>query len=247
MNLPPCFAIIPVRYNSSRFPGKPLAKILGKPMFLHVYQSTSRCPLLQATILATDDQRIADVAKENDVTVVMTDTSHKSGTDRVLEAAQKLDLPEQAVVLNIQGDEPTLQPEMVSQLLDPFMHTDTKVTTLARKITTKETNDPDIVKIVFNEQQRALYFSRAPIPYAREKTNTIFWGHIGLYGYKFSILKKFHSLGPSYLEQIEQLEQLRLLEACIPIQIVKTQYHSFGVDKPEDVKIVEKVLLEGNK
>jgi 3-deoxy-manno-octulosonate cytidylyltransferase (CMP-KDO synthetase) len=241
-NLPKCYGIIPARYGSTRFPGKPLAKILGKPMFWHVFKRASRCPQLSKTILATDDNRIISAAKDLNVPVIKTRDDHLSGTDRVLEAAELLSVPEDAVVVNIQGDEPTLEPDMLTELIRPFKSSNVQVTTLARKIDTKEAKNPDRVKLVFAKNGRALYFSRALIPYYHSEQRGKFYGHIGLYAFRMNILRQFVELGPSGLEITEKLEQLRLLENDIPVHVVITKYQSIGVDRPEDLKIVSRIL-----
>jgi 3-deoxy-manno-octulosonate cytidylyltransferase (CMP-KDO synthetase) len=240
--LPKCYGIIPARYGSKRFPGKPLAEILGKPMFWHVFKRASRCNEIHQVVLATDDKRIVSAAKTLDVPVVMTRSDHASGTDRVLEAAEKLNVPKNAVVVNIQGDEPALDPDMLTELIRPFTYSIVKVTTLARKIDTKEAKNQDCVKVVLTKDGRALYFSRSPIPYSLNFKGSEFYGHIGLYAFRMSILRKFVELGPSRLEKIEKLEQLRLLENEIPVHVVITQYQSVGVDRPQDLKIVSRII-----
>ena len=241
--LPPCFGIIPARYASTRFEGKPLADILGRPMFWHVYQRAVQCPLLTRVVLATDDYRIYAEAARYKVPVVMTGT-HNSGTDRVLEAAGILSIPEDAVVVNIQGDEPLLAPEMLTQLLEPFTDPGIPVTTLATKISPEEAGHPDRVKVVWSKKGFALYFSRAVIPYPGRGQRTSFWGHIGLYAFRMSILRRFAALGPSELETGESLEQLRFLENDIPIYIVPTGFKTTSVDRPEDLEKVIAALSE---
>ena len=240
--LPIFYGIIPARYDSKRFQGKPLAKILGKPMFWHVYERAGKCSELSQIVLATDDDRIVSSAKSLNVPVVMTRNNHISGTDRVLEAAEKLCVPEDAVVVNIQGDEPTLEPAMLSELVQPFESPEIHVTTLARKIHPKQAENPDLVKVVFAKDHKALYFSRAPIPVSRNGKEDDLYGHIGLYAFRMRILRQFVILGQSRLEAIEKLEQLRLLENGIPIHVVITNHKSIGVDRPEDIKTVSKIL-----
>lgn len=242
--LPLCYGIIPARFASSRFPGKPLADILARPMFWHVYQRAKDCPELCRVILATDDERIAQAARKENVPVLMTRTDHQSGTDRVLEAADLLNLPEQSVVVNIQGDEPTLRPELLSQLLALFGDPDVQVATLARRLDQNEAREPDVVKVVLDGQGRALYFSRAPIPFHRDCDVIDFLGHIGLYAFRLPVLRRFVGLGPGRLERIEKLEQLRLLEAGIPIDVILTGHCTLGVDRPEDIAAVETIMLK---
>jgi 3-deoxy-manno-octulosonate cytidylyltransferase (CMP-KDO synthetase) len=241
--LPKCYGIIPARYGSKRFPGKPLAEILGKPMFWHVFERARQCPELSQIVLATDDDRIISAAKELDVPVVMTQDTHSTGTDRVLEAAVLLRVPEDAIVVNIQGDEPTLEPAMLTELVRPFIASEVQVTTLARKIDPKEAKNPNRVKVVFAKDGRALYFSRSLIPHPSDGQWDEFYGHIGLYAFRMNILKDFVALGPSRLETAEKLEQLRLLENEIPIHVVITEHQCIGVDRPDDIKTVTKILM----
>jgi 3-deoxy-manno-octulosonate cytidylyltransferase (CMP-KDO synthetase) len=240
--LPPCYGIIPARYGSKRFPGKPLADILGKPMILHVYERARRCARLSSVFLATDDDRIRVVAQKWNIPVVMTRTTHPSGTDRVMEAAAKLKLPTNSVVVNIQGDEPTLEPAMLTQLVRPFAAADVQVTTLARKINAADAENPDLVKVVFAEDGRALYFSRSPIPHQREERKNPYYGHIGIYALRIKVLEKFVSLDQGRLEIAERLEQLRLLENNITVHIVVTDHHTCGVDRPKDIETVSKII-----
>ncbi|WP_461210595.1 3-deoxy-manno-octulosonate cytidylyltransferase [Desulfocurvus sp. DL9XJH121] len=242
--IPPAYGIIPARYESSRFPGKPLADILGRPMFWHVYQRAIQCPLLGKVALATDDHRIYSEACKYNVPVLMTGTEHASGTDRVLEAAQALSLPEDAVVVNIQGDEPLLAPQMLTELLEPFSDPDIQVTTLASRIGREEAESPDQVKVLWTKGGSALYFSRALVPYPRSGEDEVFWGHIGLYAFRMRTLRRFVSLGVSAMERQEKLEQLRLLENDIPIYVVPTTHRTCGVDRPEDIDTVIKRLSE---
>ena len=238
------FAVIPARYRSKRFPGKPLALINGNPMFWHVYSRAKQCPLIEKIWLATDDQRIYNRANELEIPAVMTSEKHASGTDRILEAADTLDLPPECVIANVQGDEPALHPDMLTQLLNPFeVDPELKVSTLARQISRKEAGNPNTVKVVRSDSGRARYFSRSLVPYIACEMHS-FLGHIGIYAYTYNGLKKFSSLGPGSLERSEKLEQLRLLQAGIDIQVVMTEHTSFGVDCPEDIRKIEKILQE---
>lgn len=239
-SLPPCYAIIPARYRSSRFPGKPLVDILGKPMFLWVYERAVRCQFLKKVCLATDDQRIFDAATSLQVPVVMTDPDHPSGSDRIMEAAEILGLEDESVVVNIQGDEPALDPQMLGMLVEPFTRPEIQVTTLARIIDARQAENPDRVKVVRSAAGVALYFSRSKIPHIRDPLHpqTDYLLHIGLYAYRLSALRMFTSLPPSPLEQIEKLEQLRLLEAGMAVYVVMTDYQGFGVDRPEDLPLI---------
>ena len=245
--LPRCFGIIPARYQSARFPGKPLAQIAGRPMIWHVFDQARQCPELSSVFLATDDDRIRSVAEKYEIPVVMTRADHLSGTDRVREAARKMNLPGDAVVINIQGDEPVIEPAMLAELVRPFSNPEIQVTTLARKINAREAASSDLVKVVFTQNGTALYFSRLPIPYHRDAQKDIFYGHIGLYAFRMPALEKFVALDQSRLEITEKLEQLRLLENNIPLHIVLTEYQSIGVDRPEDIQVVEQIILEKGK
>ena len=237
------YGIIPARFASTRFPGKPLAEIHGKPMFWHVYQRARLCPELTAVALATDDKRIETAAKKLGVPVIMTRDDHPSGTDRVLEAALGMHVKDDAVVVNIQGDEPAMQPQMVSELIAPFADKETQVSTLARVIDRRTAENPDQVKVVLDATGRAIYFSRSLIPYPRDAGTAQFLGHIGLYAFRMNALKQFVSLPPGRLEGVEKLEQLRLLENGIPIHVVITERESFGVDRPEDIERVSRMPI----
>lgn len=240
--LPACYGIIPARYGSQRFPGKPLADILGRPMIWHVFERARQCTALSTVVLATDDERIQSAAEKFDIPVVMTRTDHPSGTDRVLEAAQKLDLPPDAVIVNIQGDEPALEPAMLTELVGPFSGPEIQATTLARHVNAGDAQNPDLVKVVFSAKGRALYFSRSPIPYHRDLPNKNHYGHIGIYAFRMPVLQKFVALPQGRLEVTEKLEQLRLLENGIPIHIVVTKHQSISVDRPEDVETVSRIM-----
>ncbi|MFW5731197.1 MAG: 3-deoxy-manno-octulosonate cytidylyltransferase [Desulfonatronovibrionaceae bacterium] len=237
--------IIPARHESSRFPGKPLADILGRPMFWHVYQQALKCRLLDSVYLATDHSSIYNAACHLQVPVLMTSQEHASGTDRVLEAARQIHAEHDSVIVNIQGDEPALNPGMLHQLLKPFQsNTDINVSTLARPALCGDLKDANTVKVVFSESGKALYFSRSMIPYA--KNDFTCYIHIGIYAFRMKYLEKFASLGQSRLEKTEKLEQLRLLEADIPVQVVITDFISHGVDTPSDLEYVKKIIMENN-
>ncbi|WP_028574287.1 3-deoxy-manno-octulosonate cytidylyltransferase [Desulfonatronovibrio hydrogenovorans] len=241
---PDMIGIIPARYESSRFPGKPLASILGKPMFWHVYQRAAECTLLDHIVLATDHPKILNAARELGVPAVMTAVSHRSGTDRVLEASRMLDISSKAIVVNIQGDEPALDPRMLEQLLSPFVSDPhVNICTLARKAAQNEVENPNVVKVVFSQSNRALYFSRSPIPFSRGN-KAVQFAHIGLYAFRMSHLELFSSLSQGRLELTEKLEQLRLLEADIPIHVVVTELKCHGVDTPNDIINVTKLIQE---
>lgn len=243
MPAPACYGFIPARYASTRFPGKPLADILGRPMFWHVYTRAKRCPLFQEVTLATDDERIHEAARAYGVPSVMTRQDHPSGTDRIREAAELLGLPDDAVVVNIQGDEPALEPQMLEELLAPFFADasgDIAIATLAHAIDAREAARTDRVKVAVAASGDALYFSRAPIPWADGDAS--YWGHIGLYAFRMSALRAVTALPPSPLEKRERLEQLRFLENGLKIRIVPTRHVSRGVDRPEDIPHILSLL-----
>lgn len=219
-------------------------------MFWHVYDRARRCAAFDEVALATDDARIAAAAAALGVPCVMTSEHHPSGTDRVYEAATRLGVPDDAVVVNIQGDEPALDPRMLDQLVAPFAADDAvRVTTLAMSITPDEASSPDRVKVVVATNGDALYFSRARIPYGRdaEEGETCgCLGHVGLYAFRMEALRLFTQLPPSRLERTEKLEQLRLLENGIAIRVVPTTYRTHGVDRPEDIDVIINLLREND-
>ncbi len=245
-----CVGIIPARYSSTRFPGKPLALIKGKPMFWHVWNRARQCARLERVLLATDDARIRDAASELGVEAVMTRSDHASGTDRVYEAATILDLPDYAIVANIQGDEPALAPLMLDELLEPFRDASVLVSTLARHVPPdaagNELDNADRVKVVLDAKGNALYFSRAKVPYmaAPDAPHPGYYLHVGLYAYRMQALRRFTQLPPGSLERAEKLEQLRLLENGVPIRVGLTRHRSHGVDRPEDIALVSSILTE---
>lgn len=243
MSMPKCYAVIPARYGSSRFPGKPLVDILGKPMFWHVYDRARRCPEVAEVILATDDERIKRAAKVLDVPVVMTRPDHVSGTDRVLEAARALSAEPDAVIANVQGDEPCLEPSMLTELLAPFADPTVRVTTLASALDPGQAASPDRVKVVLAKSGNALYFSRAPIPHPRTGEPDYLL-HVGLYAFRMEALETFSSLQRGELEQAESLEQLRFLENDIPIRVAVTAHACHGVDREADLDEVKRILTE---
>ena len=240
-----CYGVIPARYASSRLPGKPLADIAGRPMFWHVWQRAQQCAALREVWLATDDGRVAEAARSLNVPCMMTRPDHPSGTDRVREVAAQQAWPMDSIIVNIQGDEPLLEPAMLDELLAPFGEGDVCACTLATPLDPSEPGDasliasPHQVKVVMDEAGDALYFSRAPIPYVRDGAESPrFAGHIGLYAFRRDILERVTSLPPSPLERLEKLEQLRLLEHRIPLRVVLTRYRTQGVDTPEDLEAV---------
>ena len=236
-----CIAIIPARFASTRFPGKPLVEINGKPMVQHVYERAMSSELFKRVIVATDDERIQTTVLSFGGEAVMTKSSHQSGTDRCGEAIYGVN-ESFDVVVNIQGDEPFIQYEQLEELVNLFKSTSAQIGTLKKAISNvDDVFNPNIVKVVSDSDKRALYFSRNPIPFVRdaEKETWLnkhtFFKHLGLYGYRFEILKELVQLKPSALELSENLEQLRWLENGYQIFIAETHHESIGIDTPEDL------------
>jgi 3-deoxy-manno-octulosonate cytidylyltransferase (CMP-KDO synthetase) len=233
--------IIPARYASSRFPGKPLADILGKPMIQWVYERACQAKFLDEVIVATDDQRIYDAVNNFSGKAIMTSLSAANGTERIAEVAQKNDVK---LIVNIQGDEPLIDPDVIDQLVILMRENPAApVGTLVKKIENVENlNNPNIPKVVLNNDFYALYFSRSVIPFYRDHEDqnqwlkaADFYQHIGLYIYRREFLLKFVKLPISNLEKIEQLEQLRILENGYKIKVGLTKTDSIGVDVPSDI------------
>jgi 3-deoxy-manno-octulosonate cytidylyltransferase (CMP-KDO synthetase) len=241
--------IIPARYASTRFPGKPLALIAGKPLIQHVVEQCQQAKALSDVIVATDDTRIWEVA-QNFCRVEMTSPDHPSGTDRLAEVIQRCRCD---AAVNIQGDEPLIDPAVVDAVAKALM--DNEMSTAATPIREPgELDNPNVVKVVVNAAGRALYFSRRTIPYLRDAASRSvaeqlaafpFLKHIGIYGYRREALLRLVTFPVSPLEQAEKLEQLRALENGIPIAVVQVEYDSVGVDVPADVARVEKILRSG--
>jgi 3-deoxy-manno-octulosonate cytidylyltransferase (CMP-KDO synthetase) len=244
---PSVIAIIPARYESNRFRGKPLALIVGKPMIQHVYERAMAVPLLSRVAVATDDERIADCVRGFGGEVVMTRSDHVSGTDRLAEAAEKMGISEQDVVVNIQGDQPLFDPEVVSQVAGPLLADPTlpMATLIYKIIRPEEIDDPNHVKTVFDRNGNALYFSRSPIPFQRnpdEPPAPTYYKHLGFYAYRKGFLLTFVSLPEGEWERYEKLEQLRALEYGYTIRVVLTDHDSIEVDTPKDLERVEEMF-----
>jgi 3-deoxy-manno-octulosonate cytidylyltransferase (CMP-KDO synthetase) len=237
-------AVIPARFASTRFPGKPLADIDGRSMIEHVYRRAVASPVVSRVIVATDDLRIASAVTAFGGQVRLTRPDHQSGTDRLAEVASTLDCD---IVVNVQGDEPLIDPRAIGEVVAPFSDQSVMMTTLYRRIhNPAELSDPNIVKVVLDRAGFALYFSRAPIPYARDPRGgwPPLYRHIGIYAYYRSALMVIASLEPTPLERAEGLEQLRALEHGIRIKAVETKYDSIGVDTPADLEAVRRLLGE---
>ena len=240
--------IIPARYESSRFPGKPLADLCGKPMIQHVYERASRAKALPYVAVATDDERIFQAVKKFGGNAIMTSGAHRSGTDRIAEAAKALNLAGAAVVVNIQGDQPIFEPVQVDEVIAPLL-ADEKIvmSTLIYKITKdEEITHPHAVKVTFDNDFFALYFSRATIPYVREKNlRADYYKHHGIYAYRRDFLDAFTALPEGQLEKIEALEQLRALERGYKIKVVISRYDSVEVDNRQELENVRRIIEAG--
>jgi len=242
-------AIIPARFASTRFPGKPLASLLGKPMIQWVYERTSSSSRVDRVIVATDDERIAAAVRGFGGEVAMTSPDHPTGTDRLAEVAVGLDAE---LIVNVQGDEPLIEPLMIDQAVAPLQDdTSIRMGTLKTAVTScEEFLNPNVVKVVCDRDDFALYFSRAPIPCPRDLLAELpaqweqvqAWKHIGLYVYRREFLLRYPQLPATPLENLEKLEQLRALEHGVRIKAVTTGAASQGVDTPEDLRRVEAQL-----
>ncbi|MCK5543237.1 MAG: 3-deoxy-manno-octulosonate cytidylyltransferase [Desulfobacterales bacterium] len=238
-------AIIPSRFGSERFKGKPLALISGKPMIQRVYEQASKAKNISRVVIATDNNQIFDAVKNFNREVVMTSTNLRSGTDRVAEAASILEINSNEIVVNIQGDQPVFNSKVLDELILPFeKDEDIEMATLAFKIRNKEEiTNPKDVKVIFDQNYFAIYFSRAQIPYPRDNDiKPDYYKHLGFYAYKKSFLDKISNLDSGKYENIEKLEQLRVLEAGFKIKVTVTEHDAPGVDIPEDIKKIERYL-----
>ncbi len=240
-------AVIPARYDSSRFSGKALADILGKAMIVRVYQAVEKCKLIDEVYAATDDKRIKEAVEAAGGRAIMTSDQHQSGTDRIAEAAAQI---EAELIVNVQGDEPLIEAQSINQALKPFsQENDLKMSTLKRKITAAAAKNPDLVKVITDQDDYALYFSRSPIPYYRDAKieDQQYYQHIGLYVYRRDFLLKYAGMKRTALEKAESLEQLRALENGYQIKVLETEAKLIGVDRKEDIELVEKELKSRNK
>ncbi|MFO7863998.1 MAG: 3-deoxy-manno-octulosonate cytidylyltransferase [Salinivirgaceae bacterium] len=244
--------LIPARYGSTRFPGKPLVKILDKPMVQHVYERASQ--VFEHVYVATDDERIVTTVEEFGGRVVTTAKTHQSGTDRCAEALRKIEVTTEKsfdVVINVQGDEPFIATDQLELITSCFEAEETDIATLVKKID-KQTDlfDVNKPKVILNNRQQAIYFSRTPIPYMRNKEeshwlrNHTYYKHIGMYAYKSVILKEITQLPQGNLEKAEALEQLRWIENGYTIAVKETNTENMAIDTPADLKYVESVLKE---
>lgn len=238
--------VIPSRWGSTRFPGKSLANISGKPMVQWVVERVKQAKKLDAVIVATDDQRIADCVAGltiEGVQVAMTRPDHPSGTDRIAEAVANL---RAEAIINVQGDEPLIDPKLIDELADVISSDQWDMATAATPINEPtQIADPSVVKAVFNRHGQALYFSRATIPHIRDPRETpeqVYWRHIGIYAYRRAYLLRLVAQPPCALEELEKLEQLRALDMGCRMKVIKTQDFGIGVDTPEDIPKAEALL-----
>ncbi|MBI3873507.1 MAG: 3-deoxy-manno-octulosonate cytidylyltransferase [Arcobacter sp.] len=237
--------IIPARLKSSRFPDKILADILGLPM---VIRTAKRVEMLDDVVIATDSLEVVELAKQYGIKAIMTSENHNSGTDRINEASNILGLSDDDIVINVQADEPFIEPNVVQAVIDKVRQSseDFTMVSLYKEINSSLADDPNHVKVVVDENNDAIYFSRSKIPYNRDHyTDVSYFGHLGIYGFKKKSLNQFCSFAPSSLENIEKLEQLRAISCGKKISMVKVSSQSFGIDTIEDLE--NALLLFGKK
>ncbi len=236
--------IIPARIGSSRFPNKVLADIGGMPM---VVRTAKAVEAIDDVVIATDSQEVIDIASAHDIQAVLTSSEHQSGTDRIYEAAQKLGLNENEIIINVQGDEPFIETEVVQAIYNLTNknkeNTRILMNSCYKYISNPEADDPNIVKVVTDDNDVALYFSRAKVPYPRDHHFDKYKGHLGIYGFTVKSLRNFCMLEPAPLEDIEKLEQLRALYHGYEVAMIEVNTESFGIDTPEDL---EKALKHHN-
>lgn len=239
-------AVIPARYESSRFPGKPLASIAGRPMIQHVFERVRLCQTISRVVVATDDERIVKAVEAFGGEALITRHEHRCGTERVAEVAMHIAA---GIYVNVQGDEPLIDPDAVDAAVEALASdAEVNLSTLSVAIVRPaEIMDPNVVKVVNDFQGDALYFSRAPIPWVREESERVsaqHWKHIGVYVYRHDALLDYPTLPPGDLERLEQLEQLRWLENGYHIRVVESTYDAVSVDLPADVARVEGLIRE---
>jgi len=241
--------VIPARYGSTRLKAKALADIMGKPMIQHIYERTKEASVLDDVIIATDDERIQDAAKKFGAKVVLTSKEHTSGTERLTEVVFDLDVK---IIVNIQGDEPLIHPSMINDVAYCLLENkDLVMSTLKHKLSDpKEYSNPNVVKVITNKDNFALYFSRSTIPNASRAANpksTTYYKHLGIYAYTKDFLLTFKGLKTSRLEEAESLEQLRALEHGYPIKVIETKHDTISVDTQEDLQKVIDILKTSSK
>ena len=233
--------VIPARYASTRLPGKPLADIVGKPMIQHVYERSAQATIPQQVVVATDDEKVFQAVQQFGGKVVITSSEHQTGTDRLAEVASKY--AEVDVIINVQGDEPLIDPKVIDELAQEFLNdTALQMATVMSIMDSEDYQNPNAVKVVTDLNNNALYFSRSLLPYPRVAGKANVYKHIGIYAYKKDFLLKFAKLEPTPLEQSESLEQLRALENGYKIKMIKTKSKFIGVDSIEDLQTVNELL-----
>lgn len=239
-------AVIPARFASTRFPGKVIAPLAGKPLVAHVYERARRARLVDHCVIATDDARVAEAVRPFGCEIVMTRSDHPSGTDRIAEVALST---EAEIVINVQGDEPLIEPKTIDATIRPLLADPAiPMTTAKHRIANlREITDPNVVKVVCDTRGFALYFSRAPVPHVRDVKSDgpipdCYWRHIGIYAYRREFLLEYATMAATPLEKLEKLEQLRVLENGRPIAVVETEYEAIGVDTREDLERVRAIL-----
>ena len=235
--------VIPARYSSTRLPGKPLKNICGVPMICRVWQRASRAKSVAEVIVATDDERILQAVEKNSGRAMMTRADHKTGTDRLAEVAEKF--PDADVVVNVQGDEPLIEPALIDELVAQFVADENlQMATVATELTdAEEMNNPNNVKVILDRYNNALYVSRSLIPYPRNAGKSKIFKHIGIYAYRRNFLLAYAKMEPTPLEQTESLEQLRALENGYKIRVIKSSCQFVGVDTEEDLQLVNEIYL----
>ena len=232
--------VIPARYSSTRLPGKPLKDICGKPMICRVWERASRAASVAEVIVATDDERILQAVEKNSGRAMMTRADHKTGTDRLAEVVAHF--PDADVIVNVQGDEPLIEPALIDALVAEFNDAALQMATVATELTdAAEMQNPNNVKVVVGRAGNALYFSRALIPYPRNKGRASVFKHIGIYAYRRDFLLAYAKMEPTPLEQTESLEQLRALENGFKIRVIKSSCRFVGVDTAEDLELVNEI------
>lgn len=240
--------VIPARHSSTRLPGKVLLDIAGKPMIAHVVDRALESSA-QRVIVATDDERIAQAVEGLSCDVCMTREDHESGSDRIAEVVNKLGLPDDEIIVNVQGDEPLIPGELINRVARSLQQAKTAaMSTAAIRIDTdEELNNPNVVKVVFNRRTEAMYFSRASIPFARDERTASAYRHIGIYAYRGEFLKRYHLLDASAVEQTEKLEQLRVLDNGDKIMVEVVEHGTgMGVDTPQDLEAVRALFEPRN-
>jgi len=238
--------VIPARYRSSRFPGKPLALVDGRPMIWYVWENAVKSRCASRVVVATDDERIAEAVRGFGGEVFMTSPGCASGTDRVAEAARHLF---EDILINLQGDEPLMHPSVIDAVAEPLL-SDPEVRMSTAALPREDPEEflrPSVVKVVVDDRGDALYFSRAPIPHVRDTGPARYRKHLGIYGYRKEFLFRVSTLPPSSLEEAERLEQLRVLQGGFRIRVVDVAFDSVGVDTPEDLRIVEQRICARKK